>query len=184
MKEKMLEQLKHLGLQINEARVYLALLELGQGSVTQISRRAKLNRTTGYDVLERLGLYGLVHRSISGKRKRVYIAESPARLKQFLHRKKKQIERNLEEIDTVLPELQSLHKTELKPTIKVAEGRKAMEELYFNLLDSKSTIYSILNLEGFAEDFDEMGGIQSEERFKRGIKQKVISLKSDQALAW
>ena len=184
MDQKLFQQIKGLGLQDNEAKIYLALLELGQGTVTQISQRAKLNRTTGYDVLERLGIYGLVHRSMSGKGKRVYAAESPTRLKQFLKQKKKQIEKNLEEIDSVLPDLQSLHKTQLKPIIKFAEGQKAMEELYLNMLDSKSAVYSILNLEGFADNFDEMGRSQSEERFKRGINQKVISLKSKDALTW
>ena len=87
MDQKLFQQIKGLGLQDNEAKIYLALLELGQGTVTQISQRAKLNRTTGYDVLERLGIYGLVHRSMSGKGKRVYAAESPTRLKQFLKQK-------------------------------------------------------------------------------------------------
>jgi len=47
----------------------LALLELGRGTVTQVSARAGLNRTTGYDILVRLGLYGLINRSVSDKKK-------------------------------------------------------------------------------------------------------------------
>ena len=47
------EKLTSLGLQDNEARVYLALLELGRGNVTEVSKAAGLNRTSGYDILER-----------------------------------------------------------------------------------------------------------------------------------
>ena len=68
------EKLTSLGLQDNEARVYLALLELGRGNVTEVSKAAGLNRTSGYDILERLGTLGLVSRSTLGKKKLIYIS--------------------------------------------------------------------------------------------------------------
>ena len=62
MSELLIKQLENAGLQPNEAKVYLALLGLGRGRVTDISKAAHLNRTTGYDILERLCLYGVVDR--------------------------------------------------------------------------------------------------------------------------
>jgi len=93
-------------------------------------------------------------------------------VKQFLENKKRQAERRLNEIGELLPELQALYKTELKPVVKVAEGKEAMQKMYMNVTESKSTVYSILNLKGYAEAFDEMGTVQSEERFKKGIQEK------------
>jgi len=177
-------QLKNLGLQPNEANVYLALLELGKGTVTEISQQAKLNRTTGYDILERLCLYSLANRSISEPKKRVYMAEPPSMLVQFLENRKRQAERRMEELKKFLPGLQSLFKTDLKPAIKFAQGKKEMDNLYLHVLDSKSTVYSILNLKGYAEIFDELGVYQSEELAKRGIKEKVLAIKSEFAVAW
>lgn len=184
MNPQLFKQLKDIGLKDNEARIYLALLEIGRGTVTQISSRAGLNRTTGYDILERLGLYGLVNRVVTSKKKRIYVPEPPIRLKQFLESKKRQAERRLNEVGSLLPELQTLYKTELKPTIKIAEGKEAMQKLYMNVTESKSTVYSILNLKGYAEAFDEMGTVQSEERFKKGIQEKCLAVDSEVARWW
>lgn len=180
---KLLEKLKQLGLPDNEAMIYLAVLELGQGTVTEISKAATLNRTTGYDILERLCIQGIISRSKTGK-KRIYVAETPARLSQFLENKKRQTERRLKELENFLPDLQALHKTELKPVIKFAEGKKEMEQMYYHKLNAKKTIYSILNLKKYAEFFDEMGTYQSQERFKKGIKEKILAVENDTAKWW
>lgn len=179
-----MEKLIDLGLQENEAKLYLALLELGQGTVTEISRRAGLNRTTGYDILERLGMYGMTNRAKVGNKKMVYVAESPTHLRQYLEDKKRSAERRLEELKNVLPDLQSLYKTDIKPVIKFAEGKNEMQKLYLNVLDAKGEIYSILNLKGYAEIFDEMGTYQSKERHRLAIKEKVLAIKNDVALSW
>jgi len=178
------QKLLEMGLQPNEAAVYLALLEMGGGSVTDISRRANLNRTTGYDILERLCLYGLAGRSPAGTKKKQYLAEPPARLKQYLENKKHVYERRLNELGGLLGDLQSLYKTELKPAIKFAEGKEAMQNLYLHVLDSRSTVYSIINLKNYAEFFDEFGDYQLQQRIRRGVKEKVLAIKNDTALWW
>lgn len=183
MYKTLAKQLENAGLQPNEATIYLALLELGRGKVAEISQTAHLNRTTGYDILERLCLYGVVNRGIEGKKK-IYIAESPSRLHQFLENRKKKAERRLEELKKFLPELQLLYRTELKPTIKFAEGVEAMKNMYMHVLDAKSTVYAIANLKNYAEVFGDFGVYQSTERYKRGIKEKVLAIKSDTALQW
>ncbi len=184
MEKISVEKLSNLGMQKNESSVYLALLEMGGGTVTEISRAAKLNRTTGYDILERLALDGLVSRSVSGKKKRIYAAEPPSRLKQYLENKKRKAERRLDELKDIFPDLHSLYKTELKPAIKFAEGKKEMIDMYMHKLEAKGVIYSILNLKGYSEDFDEMGQVSSVERYKRGVKEKCLALKNKTSLEW
>ena len=69
-----------------ESTVYLALLELGKGTVSQISRKAGINRTTGYEILDSLINKGIV--TLSGKEpKTEYAAEPPESL--IAHYKKK-----------------------------------------------------------------------------------------------
>ena len=51
--------LQSLGFSEKEATVYVALLELGRGTVTEIARRAGINRTTGYDILDSLAGKGV-----------------------------------------------------------------------------------------------------------------------------
>ena len=53
-------ELKKLNFSDKEARVYLALLELGEAPVQHISEKAKVNRATTYVVLEALQKRGVV----------------------------------------------------------------------------------------------------------------------------
>ena len=183
MNEGLLKKIEYLGLQENEAKIYLSLLEIGEATVTQICKNARLNRTTGYDILERLCLYGIVGKGIGGK-KRLYIAESPVHLNQFLENKKRRAEKRIQEFKNILPELKSIYKTELKPVIKIVEGVEAMKQMAYNELDTKGVIYSLVNLKNYAEVFDEMGSHRSLERFKRGIKERCLSIDSDTARQW
>ncbi|HBU07525.1 MAG TPA: hypothetical protein DEB09_05600 [Candidatus Magasanikbacteria bacterium] len=176
------EKLIRLGLQKNEACVYLSTLEMGEGSIMSISKACNLNRTTCYDILVRLCMCGIINRSLKNK-KRIYIAEPPFRLHQYLQSKKRQAEQRLEELEQCLPDLKALYKTNSKPVIKFAEGQKAMEQMYYHKLDSKSTIYSVLNQKN-VDIFGEMGAHQSIERYKRGIKEKVLAVKNSKGIGW
>ena len=49
-----IEKLQKIGLNLNEAKIYLALLELGEAQAGKISKESQINRTTTYDGLERL----------------------------------------------------------------------------------------------------------------------------------
>jgi sugar-specific transcriptional regulator TrmB len=57
------EQLASIGLDEKERRFYLAVLQLGAASVTEIAARAGVTRTNGYDLLARLEARGLVRQS-------------------------------------------------------------------------------------------------------------------------
>ena len=184
MDYKIIQQLEALGLQDNEARVYLALLEAGRASVTQIARSAQLNRTTGYDILERLALHGLASRAGTGTKIKMYAAEPPVRLKQYLENKKHQAERRLEDADAVLSDLQGLYKKESKPVIKFFEGREGARNIYWHTLEANSTIYSILDLSVYLPEYDQFGKDYIRERSKRGIKEKAPVLKNEAGIKY
>ena len=184
MDQQLFTDIKQLGLQENEAYVYLSLLELGSGTVTDISKRAGLNRTTGYAILEKLGLYGIVNCKVVSERKRVYFPEPPIRLKTFLENKKRTAEQRLQEIDNILPKLKDLYKTELKPIIKIAEGVPAMKEMAVHELEAKSDIYSIANIKNYVESFSDMGKERTKGREKYKIKEKCLCIKSPEAEKW
>lgn len=179
---KIAEELQKLGLQINEAKVYLALLELGQGTVSDICKSAQLNRTTGYDVLERLALYGLANRTTLGSKRAMYIAEPPYRLKQYLENKKHQAEHRLEQVGEIIFDLLNIYKKENKPVIKFFEGREGIKNIYWHTLESKSTICSILDLSQYLPEFDQFGKDYVKERYKLNIKERALVLKNKEGL--
>jgi sugar-specific transcriptional regulator TrmB len=184
---KLAEELGKLGLQPNETKVYLALLELGQGTVSDISKTAQLNRTTGYDILERLSLYGLANRTTSGNKRTMYIAEPPHRLKQYLENKKHQAEHRLEQVTDVIFDLQNIYKKENKPVIKFFEGWDGIKNIYWHTLEAKSVICSILDLNVYLPEkeksaYDKFGKDYVKERSKLGVKEKALVLKNEAGL--
>ena len=178
------EKLTALGLQDNEARVYLALLELGRGNVTEVSKAAGLNRTSGYDILERLGTLGLVNRSTLGKKKLIYIAEPPGAIKQYLENKKNLYQTRLNKVDDLIFNLNSLTKGADKPIIKFFEGRKGIKNIYLHTLQAKETILSTLDLSQYLPEFDDFGVDYINQRLKLKIKEKVLAVKSPKALEY
>jgi HTH-type transcriptional regulator, sugar sensing transcriptional regulator len=178
MDYKLAEKVQGLGLQVKEAKVYLALLELGRGNVSEISKAAQINRTTGYDILERLSFYGLASRTLLGKKKTVYAAEPPVRLKQYLEKSKTQAERNLSEVGSLLPELQLIYRTESKPVIRFFEGREGIENIYNHTLNAKSEIYSVLDLSQYLPEFDQFGKEHVKNRVERDVREKVLVVKN------
>ena len=67
---------QRLGLTRKESDVYFAFLSMGVGKVSDIAKKAGINRTNAYDILANLSKKGLV--SISGKEpKQEYRCENP-----------------------------------------------------------------------------------------------------------
>jgi len=119
----MIETLQKIGLNENEARVYLALLELGESTVLPISKKSEIHRTYCYDILDLLSKRGLVSYIEKNGRRR-YIASDPTNIRS-------QIRENEKQFDLVLPDLVNLY---LKPSgrlnMRFFEGIKGVETVY------------------------------------------------------
>lgn len=109
------EVLEDLGLSSKEINVYLTLLALGQSAVNPISKKAKMNRVTCYDVLKYLQDKGLVSYVIkSGVR--YFEAAGPQKLLGDLQEKEAKVK-------SILPELELLKMSvKEKPSIEMYEG--------------------------------------------------------------
>ncbi|HCP08598.1 MAG TPA: hypothetical protein DIT25_02255 [Candidatus Moranbacteria bacterium] len=133
------EELIKLGFSSKESQVYLALLELGPSTATEIARKAGINRTTSYDILESLAGDGLVN--LTGEAKiQKYSAENPEKVIKFLENKIKQAEERLNEAQMLLPQLLSIFTTKEKPKIKFYEGIEGMREAFEDTLNAENEI--------------------------------------------
>ncbi len=133
------KSLVEIGLSDKEAGVYIALLELGRGTVSQISRKANINRTTGYDILDSLSSKGLV--SISGKEpKQEYSAESPEQLENFVAGEIQKKHAALRKTETLVPELKLLHNIGDRPRVRFYEGTDGLQQVYEDTLTSHEPI--------------------------------------------
>lgn len=121
------KDLEKIGLNQNEAKVYLAALELGEANVGQLAKKSGVIRTTVYGIIPQLKEKGLLSSSII-KKKVVYIAENPTKLKDDLREKQ-------HSLDKMLPELLSItNKIDNKPTIRFFEGVGGMKDVYQDTL--------------------------------------------------
>jgi len=133
--------LQQLGLSDKEAAAYLALLEMGTGSaVSTIAQRAKLNRTTTYDVLKMLVEKGLI---IEYKRKSLHYYEAlpPEKLQSYLAEQSEKFSRLAEQAHELMPELKAHHRTDTKrPRIYFYEGDEGLIRVYEETLTSSEEI--------------------------------------------
>ncbi len=133
------------GFSDNESAVFLALLQLGKGTVTQITRKAGLNRTTGYDILDSLVAKGLA--SVSGKEpKQEYLAGSPDHLLNIIENQEKEAEKRTLEIKKIIPELKSMHNVRGRPKVRFYEGMEGLRDVYEDTLTSHESIRAYANV--------------------------------------
>lgn len=164
------------GLSEKEAYVYLAVLQLETATVQEISKVSGVNRSSVYVVLNSLKKQGLVGQSGGGKIQE-FVASSPELLLQFA-KSRSQRELEIEEkISEIVPDLKALHKeTRRRPKVRVFEGDKGAEEVYWSLLSEKKidvlrTFANPVNIFKHVTNFSELDRM----RGARGIKMYGIN---------
>ena len=149
-----------IGLKAKEADLYIAILSLGQGTASKIAKKARIVRTTAYDILSSLFNKGLV--TLTGKEpKQEYVAESPDNLKIYIENELAKRKTDLEDVKNILlPQLKSIHNVGSRPKVMFYEGREGMEKVYDDTLTSHETIRAYasvgdmhLGLPGYFPDY-------------------------------
>jgi sugar-specific transcriptional regulator TrmB len=130
-----IQELEKIGLSDKKAKVYLAVLEMGQSTVIQIARKTLIKRTTIYDIINDLISQGYLSEIKKGS-KNLILAEDPEVLV-------KTFERRLEEVKDIAPTLLKMFASVTsRPQIRFYEGvegiRHMMEE---SLLMKKKEIF-------------------------------------------
>lgn len=126
MYDHTLRSLTDFGLSEKEAKIYLALLELGEATAFQVSARSGVNRSSTYVVLESLSKRGLS--GLSGDKKvRRYIAVAPEAIAQMASENLKRSSQIKEGIESILPRLGAIQKNiGTGPRIRVFNGNQGL----------------------------------------------------------
>lgn len=129
-----------------EATVYLAILELGKGTVSQISRKAGINRTTGYEILDSLINKGVAN--LSGKEpKTEYAVEPPEALVSHFKKEADHASERINKVQSLTPQLLRVYATQNRPRIKFYEGVEGLKHVYEDTLTSSETIRAYASVE-------------------------------------
>lgn len=173
--------LQTFGFSEKEANVYVSLLELGKGTVTEISRRAGINRTTGYDILDSLTAKGVVN--ISGKEpKQEYAAESPASITEYLKRQAAEATELIKKSEELVPELTSMHALNNRPKIRFYEGTKGLQHAYEDTLTSSEQIRAYATIDDMHKALPGYFPEYYKRRAEKGISIRGIVPKTEQAV--
>ncbi len=123
----LVNDLEKLGLSDKEAKVYLAVLELGEGNIARIAKKSGVKRTTVYDVVLSLKEKQLLDEITKGKKK-IYSAEDPRKLDDIYDERKATLKK-------ILPDLLSvMNAIEKQPRIRYFEGAEGIKEVYKDTL--------------------------------------------------
>lgn len=141
--------LQNIGLSEVEAKAYLALLELGSGTVQQIAAHADLKRPSTYLVLDALVKKNFVIETPSRGVKKFTAQDPEFLLLQFKNREKQFAE--------LLPIFQSRYHRAAKPQVKFYEGREKLAWVYEHLIFSyKKFYFYCFSLAKFGELFPDL----------------------------
>lgn len=139
LSSSMIDQLKELGLTENEAKLYLALLELGSTKAFPLIKKVNLYRGTVYTLLEQLIKKGLVNSVVKAKIKYFQAAE-PDKLLDILKEKKDAIASQETTLKQLIPKLK-LNTSKEKVNIQLYEGKSGAKTVLSLAIKERKTIY-------------------------------------------
>jgi HTH-type transcriptional regulator, sugar sensing transcriptional regulator len=129
--------LENIGLTAKESRTYLAALETGSSPVSKIASKAKLNRVTAYDILEKLVKKGLINFFTKDKIKYFTATDPEIVVNEFKKR--------TSDLQKALPDLKRLHGDTIHPRVRYFEGLEGIKSIYADTLTSKTEILNYGN---------------------------------------
>ena len=145
---ELIQELQKFGLKEKESKVFLATLELGSGSISEIAKKAGIKRPTVYNIITDLSDKGLIAKAPHRKRM-YYIATSPEVLHKLLIEKQKVFEQ-------IFPALNTMYRNKLfHPIMRFYDGKQGFRTVYEEFFSTHQTIYSAVSFEDVSSIFTE-----------------------------
>jgi len=167
--------LREWGLSDKEAKVYLALLQLGTTTVNQVAERADLIRTTAYDVLKVLRERGLVASLVRNKILH-FEAADPAKLIESLEEKKRKVQEVLDDLRKMrLPAPEG-------PVVEMFEGKEGIKVIFEDILEKKQELRGISDVSSIFSLLPYASPRFIERRAKEGIFIKALTERTPETM--
>ncbi|MDD4332625.1 MAG: helix-turn-helix domain-containing protein [Patescibacteria group bacterium] len=176
------------GLDNNQAEVLEFLLINGEQKAGDISKNTKLGRGLVYKALVELENMKLIVKKEKDGAVAVFLAEHPINIKKVLESKEKQAEEKKNEIvkqrellERSLPDLVSVYNlSHHKPGVRYYEGDEGIREVLYDTLNSKTEIYTFIDVEAVEKNLKEINSEYAKKREKLGVKKKIIVADTDE----
>tara|TARA_Y100000310_G_scaffold319607_1_gene375067 strand:- start:358 stop:1113 length:756 start_codon:yes stop_codon:yes gene_type:complete len=174
------DALRKIGLTENEIIIYLDLLKSGSSTAYEVGKRTDIYRVHVYDKVEQLMSKGLVTHIYKGAKK-YFQATDPSKIKQYLEDKRRELEIQEQEVDTLMPKLVAM--TNLPREDTFVEVFKGPEGLKYFLKDIIKTAKEVLITGINDEKYNSTIPIFMKQYFrdlrKHNIRERVITALRD-----
>jgi len=173
--------IENLGFSGKKAKVYISLLELGETVAVEVAKKARLKRTTVYNLLPELLTDGYVKSTIVHGKKHFFIDDTTQLTKRLTEK--------LNSVETILPQLKAIHNVHLyKPKISLYEGFGGMKDIYSDIIRSSHagdivlTFFGTTNIESLIPK--EIVDYYIQERVKKKVRNNIIAQRSMLTEQW
>lgn len=164
----MITDLEKLGLSNEEAKVYIACLEINGGAVSTIAKKAGMHRVSCYHTIENLQRKRLLSQYNKNGVK-CFAPEPPEQLLQLA-------EERVNFVKGLLPELTSIiSAVAFRPKIRFYEGREGVERVFSESLEAEGEILGYTNLKDVLAFFPKFFEEYTHKKFKKKIKTRYLS---------
>lgn len=168
--------LESIGLTNAEAKVYLALLELGASSTGPLVRHSRTADSKIYEVLDKLMAKGLASAYVEDNVKR-YRAAPPKMIMDYLQEKKRRVEEEETAVAKLLPRLELMtHSQAKEKEVSIFSGPKGVRTAFAGIVDAldKGEEVRIMGVYEYQPAF-----LRAVERFHtlrsdKGVKARVL----------
>ena len=128
--------LRSLGLLESDIKTYMTALQHGPQTVIELSRQTKLSRQATYVAIEAMTERGLMTSVLRGK-KRYYSSEDPEKLLAYAKRREQEMEAQIKDLETSLPELK-LQLGGERPVVRMFEGKDGLRAWLDDIVQADS----------------------------------------------
>jgi len=129
------EDLIELGLNRNEAKVYLSLIKFGRADAHQIIKDTKFHKNIVYDNLDKLIDKGLVNYIIEDNKK-IFVLSNPSMIVELFNEKLKEVEEKKKKAEIVANEISKISKqVKFKQEAVIYRGVKGIKTYYKETLN-------------------------------------------------
>ena len=141
--DRIITGLTQFGLDADEAKIYLTLLQKSDMSALQISRQIGVARTKVYRLLDKLIEKGLVilKRDSGGFR---FLAGDPSRMRDILREKEMLMKKMEDSLPNLVESLTGLERgKDSSSKVLYYQGRRGLSQINWNLLNAKGVVRSM-----------------------------------------
>jgi len=154
---KGIKELEEIGLTPGEAKVYLALIEIGVSTVGSIVKKSGIAYSNIYDVLNRLIEKGLVSYVLKSKTK-YFQASNPKNFLDYFNKKEQELKSQQEQFNSIIPLLEGLQQSSPKEEVELFVGTKglrtAYEKLFSHLKKDEENLFFYIHDEKYGDQAD------------------------------